>query len=119
MEAGELRQVIYIQSLPTTQGQFGDVPGWQEGRDAGAWANNPPSTTCAWDRASITPISGAERAAGGAVQADTTHKVKMYYRDGISPKNRVKFGTRLFIIQAVINVEERNVELNLMCKELV
>jgi SPP1 family predicted phage head-tail adaptor len=69
--------------------------------------------------ASIDPISGKEYFSSNAVNPEVTHKVRMRYSAGINPKMRVKFGARYFYIESVINFEERNRELLLMCKEAV
>ena len=43
----------------------------------------------------------------------------MRYLSGIVPKMRVKVGSRIFDILSIINVDERNRELQLMCRESV
>ena len=39
--------------------------------------------------------------------------------DGIMPTMRVKFGKRTLDIVSVLNTQERNVSLQLMCKEVI
>ena len=42
------------------------------------------------------------------LEASVSHRFTMRYRNDITAKNRLKFGTRVFNIRAVINVKERN-----------
>ena len=69
--------------------------------------------------ASIEPISGKEYFSSNTMNPEVTHKIRLRYHTGIDPKMRIKFGTRYFDIQSVINFEERNRELLLMAKEAV
>ena len=46
-----------------------------------------------------------------------THRVTIRHRDGVTPKMRLKFGTRILNIRAVINAGERNRTLELLCEE--
>jgi len=68
-------------------------------------------------QASIEPVSGREYFAEQSTQADVTHRVYTRYVSGVVPKMRVKYGSRVFDILSVINTRERNVELQLMCRE--
>ena len=68
---------------------------------------------------SIEPISGREYFATQSTQADMTHRIVLGYLSGVIPKMRVKFGSQIFDILSVINVEERNRELQLMCRESI
>ena len=53
------------------------------------------------------------------MQADVTHRVRFRYVAGVTAKMRVLYGARIFNVLSVINPEERNREIVLMCKELV
>ena len=46
-----------------------------------------------------------------------THKVTIRYRADLDPKMRIKFGSRYLNIAGIVNKEERNIELILMCRE--
>lgn len=46
-----------------------------------------------------------------------THKVTIRYRRGILSSMRIRFRGRMFEIQGVVNVEERNVRLDIFCIE--
>ena len=50
-------------------------------------------------------------------QRNDEFRIIIRYLSGIVPKMRVKYGSRIFDILSVINVSERNRELQLMCRE--
>jgi SPP1 family predicted phage head-tail adaptor len=43
----------------------------------------------------------------------------MRYRAGVTPKNRIRFGTRFFDIRLVIDHEERHERLEILAEEVV
>ncbi len=57
--------------------------------------------------------------AAQSTQADVTHRITLRYMSGITPKMRVNYNSRIFDILSVINVGERNRELQLMCRESI
>ena len=68
--------------------------------------------------AQITPVSGKEYLT--QVRENTvSHKIYCRYREGITPQLRIRFGERMFRILSVINWEERNEGMTLMCEETV
>lgn len=70
--------------------------------------------------ASIEPISGKEFFAAQQVNSEATARIWINYRTGILPKMRVVYGTRKFeIIGPPIDFEDRHIELQLICKELI
>jgi SPP1 family predicted phage head-tail adaptor len=68
-------------------------------------------------RGQIKPIRGREYFDNAAVQGEVTHKVTLRYVKGVTPKMRIKYDGRTFEITSVINIEEANRVLELMCKE--
>ena len=46
-----------------------------------------------------------------------THRVTIRHRDAVTAKMRLKFGTRILNIRAVVNPSERNRTLELLCEE--
>jgi SPP1 family predicted phage head-tail adaptor len=70
-------------------------------------------------QASIEPVSGREYFVAQSTQADLNHRISLRYVPGITPKMRVNYGSRIFDILSVINVNERNRELQLMCRESI
>lgn len=67
--------------------------------------------------AKIEPTSGREGRNAAKMQATVTHKITLRYYAGITPKMRVRFGTRTFDIHSVLDIEERNVIMVLSCEE--
>lgn len=104
MESGRLRHSIEIQAATKTDGAAG----------------NPEETwaTIATCRASIRPLRGREFVEQFQVNADLTHEIRIRYFDGLTSKHRILFGNRIFhLVAPPINVNERNREHILMCKE--
>lgn len=102
---GELRHKITIQKLNNSQNEYGEVSElWEDILNV---------------RAGIYPISGKEFFAAETVNSEITHKVKIRYIEGITPNMRIKFNNRIFSIESVINFQERNIEIQLLCKELI
>jgi len=69
--------------------------------------------------AEILPLVGREYWSAKQVNAETTGKLRIRYIAGITPKMRIKFGTRIFDITGVINIEERNEEIVIYYSEVV
>ena len=67
--------------------------------------------------ATIDVLQGNEIFKGQQYNTQVTHKVTIRYLPGVTAKQRVQFGTRQFVIEAVENPEEMNVCLVLMCAE--
>ena len=76
-------------------------------------------TTVATVWAAVEPIRGREYFSAQQVSAETTHRVTIRWRSGVSPQWRVVFGDRTFRIESVINPRERNERLELMCVEVL
>lgn len=69
--------------------------------------------------AAVEPLRGREFFAAKELNADITLRIRVRYRDGITPKMRLVDGDHIYLIQAVINPEMRGIELQLMCQEFV
>ena len=105
IRAGKLKQRIEIQKEERVR-----QPG-------GSYETDWVSFLDSWAR--IVPLSGTERYTAQQVQSELSHRVEMRYQEGIKPQMRVKYGERTFDIEAVLNLEEANRELHLMCSEVV
>lgn len=104
MKAGKLRHRITFFRPATKQDRAGGFTGdWVE--EFSAWAQ-------------ISPVSGKEYLTQMR-ETVVTHKVYCRYRAGIHPRMRIKFGDRNFRIVSVLNWEERNEGLTIMCEEIV
>tara|TARA_R110002153_G_scaffold58290_3_gene159911 strand:+ start:2492 stop:2842 length:351 start_codon:yes stop_codon:yes gene_type:complete len=74
---------------------------------------------------SIVAESGGERMFGEQLQEPITHKIRIRFRRDISFKNRIQYKftnegisvTRVFNIKRVINVENRDRYIEIMCVE--
>ena len=105
MRAGPLRHRITIEAPVETQTTDGSiVTTWQA--FATVWA-------------SIEPLIGREYFAQQREQAAVSHRIRMRCQSGITHKMRIAWGTRIFEIESVLNVGERNREIVLMCQESV
>lgn len=65
----------------------------------------------------IVPLSGKSLFAAQQNHSEVTGIIKMRYRADINAKMRVIYKEKIYSIHAVINVGERNRELNLMTSE--
>lgn len=106
MRAGKLRHRITIQQL--VAGSPDTLP---TGEPDVSWAEYLTVY------ASIDPVTGREPFLSQQKIGETSHKVRIRYRSGIVPKMRVLYGSRVFDILAVLNWEEKNAELLLLCSE--
>ncbi len=103
MRAGTLRHRVTLQRRGDTRDGIGTV--------TETWTNE----ATVW--ASIEPLQGREYFEAQRENADVTHKLRIRHRSGVTREMRVIFEDRVFDIEAVLNVEERDRELVLMCKE--
>ena len=116
MRAGLLRNSITIQTRPSTaQNEYGEPSStsWHDDTDtfAGIW-----------------PLRGTEYHQANQGQSQVSHKIQMRWMplaDGtaINPRCRIKWhdpeleADRYFEIVSVINIDERNRTIQLMCSE--
>ena len=105
MNAQQLRRKIIIQNVTETRDTMGGI--------IEAWATYKTA------HAAIEPLSGREYFAAAQVNAEETTRIRLRYIEGVTPKMRVLWGTRIYNINAVIDVEEKRRELQLMCKEVI
>jgi SPP1 family predicted phage head-tail adaptor len=103
MQAGQIRHRVTIQERTTTTDQAGQpLETWTE-------------VLAAW--AAIEPVGGREYLESRSIQTDVSHQVRMRYQAGVTADMRVLYGARTLRIVAVINRDERNREMLLMCEE--
>lgn len=84
--------------------------------------NDYGASTQTWKRvatvwADVRPLSGREYFSAQQVQSEVTTQIWLRHIEGIKPTMKVKFGKREFEILSVLNAQERDVSLQLMCKE--
>jgi SPP1 family predicted phage head-tail adaptor len=67
--------------------------------------------------ASMWPLSAAETVEAMKTTMTISHRIRIRYRGDLRSSWRVKFGNRYFSIVSIINPNEKNQMLELMCKE--
>ena len=108
MRAGPLRHQITLQRRSRAGDTFGDS------RGTDTW------TDLATVRADVRPLRGREFFEAQQVKSEVTHKVVMRYCSDLadlSPKDRIKFGTRYLDILSVLNMGERDRVIEVMARE--
>ena len=118
MRAGLLNKSITVQTQPSTaQNEYGEPSG------STSWHNDMEDIP-----AGIWPLRGSEYHLANQGQSEVSHKIQLRWMplaDGsvINPRCRIKWHDpnletdRYFEIISVINIDERNRTLQLMCKE--
>lgn len=103
---GKLRHRVTIQTATITRGD--------RGAEVLSWANT------ATVYADIRTVGGQEQVLASQLETATLlHTITIRYRSGIVPKQRIKWGSRYFSIEAVIERDNRMRLLDLSCRELV
>jgi head-tail adaptor len=117
MRAGSLRHPAKLYDTAQSQNVGGEeIDGW---------------AVFASPRVGIEPLTGYESERVGQTYGQTSHRVTMRYQPGVLARMRLvvagtmasdgtlSTGARLFEINGILNVDERNRELQLFCKEHV
>lgn len=104
MRIGRLRHWINIEHLVSEDdGGGGLVSGWVP--FAEIWAG-------------VEPLRGQQRFEAQKLNPKLTHRIVIRYLAGITAAMRIKFGGRIFSIEAPpLNPDERNQTLELLCSE--
>jgi len=106
VRAGEYRFRGMIQESTEVQDAHGEM--------VDAWAD----LVKVWMK--IVPVKDQELIARNREESVTTHKVFLRYSSevaGVNSTMRILFGARVFAIQSVLNLGERNRDLELLCEE--
>ena len=103
MDIGRMRHRVILQSKTSTQDETGAaIETWATERTV--WGD-------------ISPLNSREYWSAQQVQSDVTHRVILRYYSGLRTDWRIKYGTRIFDIRSVINVDERDEQHILLCRE--
>lgn len=70
-------------------------------------------------RANVTPTTGREYVEMQKIRAETTYSVQMRYIPNITPDMYLLFNGRKLKIESILNIGERNKELQLICVEVM
>jgi SPP1 family predicted phage head-tail adaptor len=104
MNIGKLRHRVSLQSSTATANEFGEkIPAWST--YATVWAE-------------IMPLQGRELENAQQISEKCDFEIFIRYNSAVQSTHRVIFGSRTFEIQAVLNIEERNAKLKLICTEI-
>lgn len=100
---GRLRHRLALEVLSTSaDGGGGVVDEW---------------STVATVWAALSPTNGFEESRGAKPEAQMGQKILMRYRADLLPTMRFRKGTRIFVIQSIQNVEERDAYQEVRCVE--
>jgi len=103
MHSGALRHSITIQRAIETQDNTGQI--------TQSWV------TLVTVFASILPVGGIESKKYFRIIGEETHNVIIRYYAGLTTKDRILYGARVLNILSIDNIDERNVQMNIKCKE--
>ena len=105
MRIGRLRHRIEIQQATETRNNYGEpVVSWATFRKC--WA-------------SVEPLRGRELWAALEQQARVSTRIRIRYLADVTPKTRILYATRIYLINSIIDEEERHINMQLMCEEVV
>ncbi|MGA9851845.1 MAG: phage head closure protein [Gammaproteobacteria bacterium] len=103
--SGEMKRWITVQQTASSQNARGEeIPTWT-------------TFACVW--AKIVPLSGREFLAAQQVEATLTHTITIRYLAGLDPTMRIVYNGRYFDINQVININEEDRQMSLLCTERV
>ena len=103
MKIGDLRHKITFQTyLKADDGYKGGPKSWT-------------NFVTVW--ASVETPSGREYFFSQQIKVEITHKVKIRYRDDLTEKMRILFGTRVLAIESILDIKERHEVFEILCRE--
>ena len=106
MKAGKLDQRVILQALQGGVDMLGQPLPDEWADVATLWAE-------------VSPLTGREYLAAGALVSAVETRIRLRYRPGVTSAMRVVHGADVYGIQSVIHVKSARQELQLMCKVLV
>ncbi len=105
MQSGKLRHQVTIKRPVETQNTYGEPEvRWQD--VATVWAQ-------------VEPLRGREYFAAKQMVSEVEARITIRYRSDVTAKMKVSKGTDDYLIETIINVMERNRELQLMCVRFI
>jgi len=104
MRAGRLRHRVTVQTPTGSASAFGEI--------TNAWSD----VATVW--AAVEPTNSTERMENEQAKTFTSHRVLMRHRSDVSTTERVKFGSRYLHVNSVINPNEQDQMLELLCTEV-
>jgi SPP1 family predicted phage head-tail adaptor len=105
INAGMLDKRITIQYQSKMQDSYGsEVITWTDLKTV--WAN-------------VKPLSGREYNTAKQLYSESTTKITIRYRTGLDTSMRFFYNNKYYYILNVVNSDEKNEELVLLCKEVI
>ena len=105
MRAGTLNKKVIFQGTTLSPNNFGER------------VEQKVDVLTTW--ASIQTISGKEQFLSNQNYATLSHKLRCRYSDKINQKQTIKYKNREFKILAILNIFEKNKELEILVEEVV
>ena len=105
IQSGKLRHQIVIQKRTLTSSGFG-------ASDTESWSTRYTV------RAEYIGVGGKFRVESAKAEQEIDCIWRIRYQSAIQQDDRVKWGSRYFRIEYMVNPSERNLELKLYCKEI-
>lgn len=105
MRAGELRHRLALQTSTDSKDAGGGL--------VETWA----TVATVWG--SVKPLKGEDKVNAQLVNSEITHSIKIRYRPGVNAQGRILFGSRIFQLFEVLNIDERNREMHIGAKEVL
>lgn len=105
MRSGSLRHKIEFVTIGQVQDEVGGI--------------TESEIHLAYSMAEIKPINGGERFMSNQLFAEATSQIRCRYVAGVTPKHKIKFGSRTFDIIDAQNKEERGIEMFIVVKEIL
>jgi SPP1 family predicted phage head-tail adaptor len=103
--AGRLRHKIDIVNVSPCQDENGSQ-----------WQNKTVLFANVW--ATVQALNGTDKFAAHEFVSQATHEVIIRYMPGVNSGQEIVFGTRIFQCKCVLNPDERNKMLILLCVEI-
>lgn len=113
MKAGELRHQIFHEAPPIERLPSGGIDPNKP------WTPVYPrvGATSPIVRARVDPLGGTEIFGAGVFNAEATHRVTERFFPGLTTAMRINFQGRLFGILSIVNIDEMDTEMVLLCVE--
>ena len=105
MIIGKLRHKVNLQSSTQAQGGYGG--------ESKVWATDESIF------AQIQPLRGSELLEFQQINSELTHRIIIRHTSNATSAKRILYGARIFDINVVRNLKEKNGMVELICKEKV
>ena len=105
MRAGQLRHKVEIHSISESN----------VGNDYGEPTQEEVTKTSVW--ASVSPLRGRERFSAQQLMPEVTHKIIMRGGIDVNVQDIIVFDERKFRVESILDIDERGITKELICKE--